>query len=204
MAEVYEADNNSEMAMDSYQRAADMFANDNKKSNASQCLLKVRFFSSFFRFFKKNLQFSFQFFSFCFQVAVMASEKGELVRAADIFESIGMESMQSNLGKLVFTPENSKQSRQKWVSEFENVRQASSLRRVTSCSACCAIWRRETPCRRRPRCPAARTRTTPSGPPESAASWRSCWRLGHPTSPTTALLLHRIVFTFCFSFCGTF
>ena len=62
MAEVYEADNNSEMAMDSYQRAADMFANDNKKSNASQCLLKVRFFSSFFRFFKKNLQFSFQFF----------------------------------------------------------------------------------------------------------------------------------------------
>ena len=134
----------------------------------------------------------------------MASEKGELVRAADIFESIGMESMQSNLGKLVFTPENSKQSRQKWVSEFENVRQASSLRRVTSCSACCAIWRRETPCRRRPRCPAARTRTTPSGLPESAASWRSCWRLGHPTSPTTALLLNRIVFTFCFSFCGTY
>ena len=55
MAEVYEADNNSEMAMDSYQRAADMFANDNKKSNASQCLLKVRFFPSFFRcFFKKS------------------------------------------------------------------------------------------------------------------------------------------------------
>jgi hypothetical protein len=41
MAEVFEADNNSEMAMESYQQAADMFSNDNKKSNANQCLLKV-------------------------------------------------------------------------------------------------------------------------------------------------------------------
>ena len=41
MAEVFEADNNTEMAMESYQQAADMFSNDNKKSNANQCLLKV-------------------------------------------------------------------------------------------------------------------------------------------------------------------
>ena len=41
MAEVFEADNNLDMAMESYQQAADMFSNDNKKSNANQCLLKV-------------------------------------------------------------------------------------------------------------------------------------------------------------------
>ena len=32
----------------------------------------------------------------------MASEKGDLVRAADVFQEIGNESMQSNLGGLVF------------------------------------------------------------------------------------------------------
>jgi hypothetical protein len=31
----------------------------------------------------------------------MASEKGDLVRAADVFQEIGNESMQSNLGKRV-------------------------------------------------------------------------------------------------------
>eukprot|EP01036_Dinobryon_divergens_P026855 gene26855-35547_t len=40
MAEVFEADNNTEMAMESYQQAADLFSSDNKKSNANQCLLK--------------------------------------------------------------------------------------------------------------------------------------------------------------------
>mmetsp|Transcript_11767 Transcript_11767/g.16139 ORF Transcript_11767/g.16139 Transcript_11767/m.16139 type:complete len:175 (-) Transcript_11767:163-687(-) len=72
MAEVYEADNNSAMAMDSYQKAADLYNNDNKASNANQCLLKV---------------------------ATMAAENDDLLRAANVFEEVGRENMKSNLGK---------------------------------------------------------------------------------------------------------
>jgi alpha-soluble NSF attachment protein len=71
MAEVYEQDNNAEMALHAYQEAAELFVNDGKKSNANQCLLKV---------------------------ATMAAEKGDLVRAAGIYEDIGKESMSSRLG----------------------------------------------------------------------------------------------------------
>jgi alpha-soluble NSF attachment protein len=71
LAEVYEADNNIEAAEAAYQEAADLFINDNKSSNANQCLLKV---------------------------AVMSSERGELMKACQIFEKIGKESMTSRLG----------------------------------------------------------------------------------------------------------
>ena len=71
MAEVYEQDNNSEMALKSYEEAAELFENDGKKSNANQCLLKV---------------------------ATISAEHGNLSKAAEIYENIGKESMSSRLG----------------------------------------------------------------------------------------------------------
>lgn len=71
MAETVEADNNKEAALEYYQLSADFFIRDNKKSNANQNLLKV---------------------------ALFASEMGDLKRASDIYESIGLESLQSRLG----------------------------------------------------------------------------------------------------------
>lgn len=71
MAEVFEADNNSEAALNAYQEAADLFNSDNKKQNGNQCLIKV---------------------------ATIAAEAGDLMRAANIYEDIGKDSMQSRLG----------------------------------------------------------------------------------------------------------
>ena len=59
MAEVYEQDNNSEMALLAYTESADLYVKDGKKSNANQCLLKV---------------------------ATLCAEKGDLARAAAIYE----------------------------------------------------------------------------------------------------------------------
>lgn len=66
MAEVYEADNNKIDALAAYQEAADLFNSDNKKLTGNQCLVKV---------------------------ATLASEAGELMRAANIYEELGKESM---------------------------------------------------------------------------------------------------------------
>lgn len=72
IAEMCETDNNPNGAMENFQLAADMFMNDNKKQNANQCLLKV---------------------------ATLASNDKQLGRAADIFENIGREAMESKLGQ---------------------------------------------------------------------------------------------------------
>ena len=72
IAEIYETDNNLEMAVSTYEQAAEFFNNDNKKSNATQCLQKV---------------------------ATISSESGNFLKAADIFQQIAQENMQSNLGK---------------------------------------------------------------------------------------------------------
>ena len=50
IAEIYEADNNVDMAMDHYQQAADLFNHDNKKQSANPCLLKVVILCAFRRF----------------------------------------------------------------------------------------------------------------------------------------------------------
>ena len=71
IAEIFESDGNIAGAIDNYQQAANMFNNDNKKSNANQCLIKL---------------------------ASLAKDGAELLRAADIFETIGRESMDSRLG----------------------------------------------------------------------------------------------------------
>lgn len=76
MAEIFEADNNIEMAISSYEQASNLFTNDNKKSNASQCLVKIANMSS-----------------------TSNSSTKDLLRAAQIFEDIGTENMTSNLGK---------------------------------------------------------------------------------------------------------
>ena len=66
MAEVFEADNNKAGALAAYQEAADLFNSDNKKQNGNQCLLKV---------------------------ATLASEAGDIIRAANIYEELARESM---------------------------------------------------------------------------------------------------------------
>eukprot|EP01038_Epipyxis_sp_PR26KG_P010048 gene10048-13508_t len=72
LAEIYEADHNLEGAMWAYEKAAEFLNNDNKKSNANQCLLKV--------------------------ATICTDLNGDYRRAADIYESIGKESMTSRLG----------------------------------------------------------------------------------------------------------
>lgn len=72
MAEVFEADHNNEGALAAFQEAADLFNSDNKKSNSMQCLQKV---------------------------AGLAADMGELNRAADIFETLGKDALQSRLGQ---------------------------------------------------------------------------------------------------------
>ena len=72
IAEIYEADQNFEYAIDAYKSAAEIMINDNKKSAASSCLLKV---------------------------ATLASTLGNYTEAADVFEQMGRESMESNLTK---------------------------------------------------------------------------------------------------------
>ena len=72
VAEIFEADNNTDGAIDAYHQAANLFSNDNKTSNANQCLLKI---------------------------ANLASTAGQYSKAAEIFETIGRESLTSNLGK---------------------------------------------------------------------------------------------------------
>lgn len=76
MAEIFEADNNIEMAVQSYQQAKDLFSMDSKKSNANQCMVKVANLSS-----------------------GSDSTADQLIVAADIYEELGVESLQSNLGK---------------------------------------------------------------------------------------------------------
>jgi alpha-soluble NSF attachment protein len=71
LAELYEADNNMDSAMSTYQEAARLFSMDNKKSNANQCSLKV---------------------------ASFASEHGNFAQAAEIFEDVGKEAMSTRLG----------------------------------------------------------------------------------------------------------
>lgn len=72
IAEIYEADGNTEGAVATYEQAAQLFQNDNKKSVAQQCMLKV---------------------------AGLCSGKDDFTKAAAIFESVGRESMESNLSK---------------------------------------------------------------------------------------------------------
>lgn len=72
IAEIFEADHNTNSAMEAYEQAARMFALDKKQSNSNTCMLKV---------------------------AQYASEGGDLKKAAGIYESIGQESMTSRLGQ---------------------------------------------------------------------------------------------------------
>ena len=72
IAEIFEADHNPQSAGEAYEHAAKMFEQDKKQSNANSCMLKV---------------------------AQFASEAGQLKKAADIYESIGKESMSSRLGQ---------------------------------------------------------------------------------------------------------
>lgn len=71
IAEIYEGDHNIDDALTTYEQAADFYIKDNKPTNANQMLLKV---------------------------ATFASEKGDLIRSADIFEKIALESLTSRLG----------------------------------------------------------------------------------------------------------
>lgn len=71
MAEVFESDNNKEGALAAYQEAADLFNSDNKKQNGRDCLLKV---------------------------ATLASDSGDIMRAANIYEEAAKDSMSSRLG----------------------------------------------------------------------------------------------------------
>jgi alpha-soluble NSF attachment protein len=72
IAEIYEADGNAEAAIDSFESAANLYSNDNKKSVAQQCMLKV---------------------------ATLAAGMDQFPRAAQIFENVGREAMESNLSK---------------------------------------------------------------------------------------------------------
>lgn len=72
IAEIYEADGNAEGAIESFEGAANLYSNDNKKSVAQQCMLKV---------------------------AMLCSSKDDFAKAAQIFEAVGRESMESNLSK---------------------------------------------------------------------------------------------------------
>lgn len=71
IAEIAEADGNKSAAAAAYEAAAGMFERDNKKSNASTCMLKV---------------------------AQFAAEEGNAARAAGIYESNGKEGLSSRLG----------------------------------------------------------------------------------------------------------
>lgn len=70
IAEIFEADHNTVAAAEAYEHAAQSFERDNKKSNANTCMLKV---------------------------AGFVSEKGELLKAAKIYEDIGKESLGKSL-----------------------------------------------------------------------------------------------------------
>lgn len=70
IAETFEADNNKGAAASAYEEAADMFDKDNKKSNGNTCLAKV---------------------------ATLLSENGDYLKAANIFEKIGKDSLSNKL-----------------------------------------------------------------------------------------------------------
>lgn len=72
IGEIYEANNNPEAATDAYQNAVDMYEVDNKKSTASQCLIKI---------------------------ANLATQADDLAKASEVYERLGRESMESSLGK---------------------------------------------------------------------------------------------------------
>eukprot|EP00607_Mallomonas_marina_P002421 CAMPEP_0182428024 /NCGR_PEP_ID=MMETSP1167-20130531/20958_1 /TAXON_ID=2988 /ORGANISM="Mallomonas Sp, Strain CCMP3275" /LENGTH=300 /DNA_ID=CAMNT_0024610649 /DNA_START=177 /DNA_END=1079 /DNA_ORIENTATION=+ len=79
IAELYEKENNIELAIANYQQSADIQHSENKKQGAQQCLLKI---------------------------ATLASESekeeggggGGIARAGEIFEMMGRECMESRLG----------------------------------------------------------------------------------------------------------
>jgi alpha-soluble NSF attachment protein len=72
IAEIYEGNKDYNEAFDAYEQAASMYENDNKKSAAQGCYLKI---------------------------ASMAMEKDIFDKGAEIYTKIGMECMDSNLGK---------------------------------------------------------------------------------------------------------
>jgi alpha-soluble NSF attachment protein len=89
VAEIFEQDGNMEAALESYETAANLYSKDNKKSNAKDCNLKVA--------------------TMCSTAAcALANDKSDptnatkaveqFQRAAQIFESIGKESLESKLG----------------------------------------------------------------------------------------------------------
>jgi len=73
IAEIYEQDNNVQLAVDNYQQSADILVSDGKKQAAQQCLLKIANLASLY-------------------------DASGLLRAAEIFEGLGRESMESRLG----------------------------------------------------------------------------------------------------------
>jgi len=74
IAELYEQDSNIALAIENYQQSADIQSSENKKQGAQQCLLKIA------------------------SLASSTSESTGILRAADIFETMGRESMDSRLG----------------------------------------------------------------------------------------------------------
>lgn len=71
VAEIMEADNNPEGAATAFEKAADLYMKDSKKSNANTCLLKV---------------------------ANLVSDMDHFTRAAGIYEQIGKDSLATKLG----------------------------------------------------------------------------------------------------------
>lgn len=72
IAEIYEGNKDYEEAFDAYEQAASMYESDNKKSAAQGCYLKI---------------------------ASMAMEQDIFDKGAEIYTKIGIECMESNLGK---------------------------------------------------------------------------------------------------------
>ena len=70
IADIYMEDNNTESALDYYQRATQSFQHDNKPSKVTECRLKVAF---------------------------ILSEKNEFSRAASEFEDVGVQSLENKL-----------------------------------------------------------------------------------------------------------
>lgn len=160
MAEVYEQDNNAEGALKAYESAAELYNSDNKKSNANQCLLKV---------------------------ATLSAEKGDLSRAAGIYEDIARESMTSRLGAysakgyffqvrhpsivafgLHFCDFDGTLILSHCFTDFSHFDKPNTYTR----RACCATWRWGTTCRWSASWPSARTSTTPSRDHGNATSFR--------------------------------
>ena len=70
VADIYLEDGNRSAALEFYQQAVMSFQNDNKPSKVTECKLKV---------------------------ATMCSENNEFTRAANVFEEIGLQSLENKL-----------------------------------------------------------------------------------------------------------